>query len=108
MQGSTLFFVVVCLAGSCVLALPRPDDAQAEVIRLETDNNGVDKYSFNYETSNGIVRSEEGVLKPGVGDAEGVLSVSGSSSWTAPDGKKYEITFTADETGYHPTIKLVA
>lgn len=62
----------------------------------------------SYETSNGITRNEEGVLKPGEGDAEGVLAVSGSTSWTAPDGKKYEISFTADETGYHPSFKLVA
>lgn len=62
----------------------------------------------SYETSNGISRNEEGILKPGEGDAEGVLAVTGSTSWTAPDGKKYEISFTADDTGYHPSFKLVA
>jgi len=62
----------------------------------------------SYETSNGISRNEEGVLKPAEGEAEGVLAVHGSTSWTAPDGKKYEISFTADETGYHPSFKLVA
>ncbi|XP_030560874.1 endocuticle structural glycoprotein ABD-5 [Drosophila novamexicana] len=101
-------FLVICLAVSLARARPAEDDSKAETLRLETDNNGIDKYSFNYETSNGIARSEEGVLKPGTGDAEGVLAVSGSSSWTAPDGKKYEITFTADETGYHPIVKLAA
>ncbi|XP_023172387.1 endocuticle structural glycoprotein SgAbd-5 [Drosophila hydei] len=107
MQGYTLFFVVVCLVGSGVLALPRPDE-NAEVLRLESENNGIDKYSFNYETSNGIVRSEEGVLKPITGESEGVITVTGSSSWTTPDGKKYELSFTADETGYHPIVKLVS
>lgn len=62
----------------------------------------------SYETSNGITRNEEGVLKPGAGEDEGTLAVTGSTSWTAPDGKKYEISFTADETGYHPSFKLVA
>ncbi|KAH8408246.1 hypothetical protein KR215_001034 [Drosophila sulfurigaster] len=97
----------ICLLLGISQALPA-DDAQAETVRLESENNGVDKYSFAYETSNGITRDEEGVLKPGEGDAEGVLAVKGSTSWTAPDGKKYEISFTADETGYHPSVKLVA
>jgi len=47
-------------------------------------------------------------VKPGAGEEDGSLSVQGSTSWSAPDGKKYEISFTADETGYHPKFKLVA
>ncbi|XP_017841586.2 endocuticle structural glycoprotein SgAbd-5 [Drosophila busckii] len=104
--NSSLIFVLLLMLCSS-LAQPRPDDQQAETLRLDVDNNGVDKYAFSYETSNGITRSEEGELKPGEGDAEGVISVHGSTSWTAPDGKKYEVSFTADETGYHPTVKLV-
>ena len=61
---------------------------------------------FSYETSNGISRNEEGELK--TIDDNAAIVVHGSTSWTAPDGKKYEITFTADETGYHPSFKLVA
>lgn len=36
-------FAVVCLAA------PRPDEAdqKAETLRLEAENNGVDKYSFS-------------------------------------------------------------
>ncbi|KAH8366111.1 hypothetical protein KR093_009203 [Drosophila rubida] len=103
---SVLF--ATCLLVGISKALPAADDAQAETVRLESENNGVDKYSFAYETSNGIARNEEGVLKPAEGEADGILAVHGSSSWTAPDGKKYEISFTADETGYHPSFKLVA
>ncbi|EDV95666.1 endocuticle structural glycoprotein SgAbd-5 [Drosophila grimshawi] len=101
MHRYTLLFVVVCLVGSVVCQ----GDQQAQTLRSESDNNGVDKYSFAYETSNGITRNEEGVLQPGTGEESGVLHVQGSTTWTAPDGKKYEITFTADETGYHPTFK---
>ncbi|KAH8302917.1 hypothetical protein KR044_011928 [Drosophila immigrans] len=103
---SVLF--AICLLLGISEALPASDDGQAETVRLESENNGVDKYSFAYETSNGITRNEEGVLKPAEGDANGVLAVSGSTSWIAPDGKKYEINFTADEMGYHPSVKLVA
>ncbi|XP_033160095.1 endocuticle structural glycoprotein ABD-5 isoform X2 [Drosophila mauritiana] len=62
----------------------------------------------SYETSNGISRTETGEVKPGAGEEDGSLSVQGSTSWSAPDGKKYEISFTADETGYHPKFRLVA
>ncbi|XP_037812024.1 endocuticle structural glycoprotein SgAbd-5 [Lucilia sericata] len=85
---------------------PQQDDTHAETLRLETENNGVDKYNFAYETSNGIVRSEEGELKTTEDGA--AIIVHGTTSWTAPDGKRYEMTFTADELGYHPTFKLVA
>ncbi|KAI8126465.1 Larval cuticle protein 8 [Lucilia cuprina] len=74
---------------------PQQDDTHAETLRLETENNGVDKYNFAYETSNGIVRSEEGELKTTEDGA--AIVVHGTTSWTAPDGKRYEMTFTADE-----------
>ncbi|TMW41396.1 hypothetical protein DOY81_013524 [Sarcophaga bullata] len=96
--------VLACLF-SIVLAAPQQqDDTHAETLRLETENNGVDKYNFAYETSNGISRTEEGTLKTTEDGA--AIVVQGSTSWTAPDGKKYEITFTADEFGYHPSFKL--
>ncbi|XP_011212867.1 endocuticle structural glycoprotein SgAbd-5 [Bactrocera tryoni] len=96
-----------CFAAVC-LAAPRPDEAdeKAETLRLEAENNGVDKYSFAYDTSNGISRTEEGELK--TIDDNAAIVVHGSTSWTAPDGKKFELVFTADELGYHPSIKLVS
>lgn len=61
---------------------------------------------FSYDTSNGISRTEEGELK--TIDDNAAIVVHGSTSWTAPDGKKFELVFTADELGYHPSIKLVS
>lgn len=60
----------------------------------------------SYDTSNGISRTEDGELK--TFDDGAAIVVHGSTSWTAPDGKKYEIVFTADENGYHPSFKLSA
>ncbi|KAI8040837.1 endocuticle structural glycoprotein ABD-5 [Drosophila gunungcola] len=106
MQSSFVWLVALMAFGAC-LALPAGEDAKAETLKLESENTG-DKYSFAYETSNGISRSETGEVKPGAGEEDGSLSVQGSTSWSAPDGKKYEISFTADETGYHPKFRLVA
>ncbi|XP_016955707.1 endocuticle structural glycoprotein ABD-5 [Drosophila biarmipes] len=106
MHSNFMWIVALMAIGVC-LALPAGEDAQAETIKLESENTG-DKYSFAYETSNGISRTETGEVKPGAGEEDGSLSVQGSTSWSAPDGKKYEISFTADETGYHPKFRLVA
>ncbi|EDW50670.1 endocuticle structural glycoprotein ABD-5 [Drosophila sechellia] len=105
MQSTFMWLVAFMAIGIC-LAFPAGEDAQAETIKLESENTG-DKYSFAYETSNGISRTETGEVKPGAGEEDGSLSVQGSTSWSAPDGKKYEISFTADETGYHPKFRLV-
>ncbi|KAH8318534.1 hypothetical protein KR067_008964 [Drosophila pandora] len=105
MHLSSMWLIVLLAVGTSV-ALPAGEDAQAETIKMESENTG-DKYSFAYETSNGISRSETGEVKPGAGEDDGSLSVQGTTSWSAPDGKKYEISFTADETGYHPKFRLV-
>ncbi|EDV41246.1 uncharacterized protein Dana_GF10924 [Drosophila ananassae] len=105
MHLSSMWLIALLAVGTSV-ALPAGEDAQAETIKMESENTG-DKYSFAYETSNGISRSETGEVKPGAGEDDGSLSVQGTTSWSAPDGKKYEISFTADETGYHPKFRLV-
>ncbi|XP_017048738.1 endocuticle structural protein SgAbd-6 [Drosophila ficusphila] len=105
MHSSFMWLLVALLAFGASLAVAQ--DAQAETLKLESENTG-DKYSFSFDTSNGISRTETGEVKPGATPEEGSLSVQGSTSWSAPDGKKYEISFTADETGYHPKFRLVA
>ncbi|KAH8379237.1 hypothetical protein KR009_003831 [Drosophila setifemur] len=105
MHMSSMWLLCLLAVGIAV-ALPAGEDANAEIVKLESENTG-DKYSFAFETSNGISRQETGEVKPGATEDEGSISIQGSTSWTAPDNKKYEITFTADETGYHPKFRLV-
>ncbi|XP_036337346.1 endocuticle structural glycoprotein ABD-5-like [Rhagoletis pomonella] len=107
MKYEIVLLFVACFA-TVSLAAPRPDetDEKAETLRLETENNGVDKYSFAFDTSNGISRTEQGELK--TIDDNAAIVVQGSTSWTSPEGKRFEIVFTADELGYHPSIKLVS
>ncbi|KAL5287384.1 hypothetical protein ACFFRR_008347 [Megaselia abdita] len=63
-------------------------------------------YQYNYETANGIKASE--VNEPKVfSDGREVHvanSVSGSYSYTAPNGEFIYVTYIADENGFHPTI----
>ena len=54
---------------------------------------------FSYETGNGISVREEGVLKnPGQRDLE-TSAVSGSYSYTSPEGIPITVTYIADGHG---------
>lgn len=50
-------------------------------------------YRYSFDATNGISLQESGV---------GGQSVSGSAGWVAPDGAQYQLTWTADATGFHP------
>ncbi|XP_037780235.1 endocuticle structural glycoprotein SgAbd-8-like [Penaeus monodon] len=57
-------------------------------------------YSFNVETGDGISRQESGSPIPA---KEGpVTAMSGSYSFTLPDGQLFELRFVADENGFQP------
>ncbi|EFN83262.1 Endocuticle structural glycoprotein SgAbd-2 [Harpegnathos saltator] len=66
------------------------------IISYSNENAGDGNYQFSYETGNGISVQETGHQQ---GESE---SVSGSFSYTGPDGMQYSITYTADEQGFHP------
>lgn len=65
-------------------------------------NNGDGSYHFSYETENGIKAQEQGEVK-NKGSENEIQSVSGSYSYTAPDGQVITVTYIADENGFQPT-----
>ncbi|XP_014485769.1 PREDICTED: pupal cuticle protein 20-like [Dinoponera quadriceps] len=73
-----------------------PGGQEIPIIAYSSDNVGDGNYQFSYETGNGIAVQETGHQQ---GESE---SVSGSYSYTGPDGMQYSITYTADEHGFHP------
>ncbi|XP_076545753.1 uncharacterized protein LOC117606096 [Osmia lignaria lignaria] len=66
------------------------------IVSFNNQNSGDGNYQFSYETGNGISAQETGQQQ---GNAE---AVSGSYSYTGPDGVQYSVTYTADEQGFHP------
>ncbi|KAM7357142.1 endocuticle structural protein SgAbd-6-like [Cochliomyia hominivorax] len=82
---------------ACALAAPQKD---VEIISQNSDVN-IDSYKFDFATSDGTSRTEEGVIKNAGTDNE-VLEVKGSFTWTAPDGQTYTVNFIADENGFQP------
>ncbi|XP_063699345.1 flexible cuticle protein 12-like [Culicoides brevitarsis] len=96
-------FKLIVLAGliAVVCSAPLDDSANAQILKYESDNIGVDGYRFAYETSDGVTRDEEAQLK-NVGTENEAISVRGSYSFVAPDGQTYTVTYVADENGFQP------
>uniref|UniRef100_A0A182W0U8 Uncharacterized protein n=1 Tax=Anopheles minimus TaxID=112268 RepID=A0A182W0U8_9DIPT len=116
MKQFVVFASVCCvlLAGRVVLSAPAPQQGggaggsnNVETVKYYSENNGQDGYRFNYELSDGQIRSEVGTYRD-VKDAEGkdvkALFVQGSYSFVGPDGQTYWVNYTADENGYHPKV----
>ncbi|XP_067648307.1 pupal cuticle protein Edg-78E-like [Eurosta solidaginis] len=74
----------------------RPDqyDAVAELRNFKSETKEDGSYHYEYETSNGIAAGESGV---------GGSYASGSAAYYAPDGQLIQLSYTADENGFHPT-----
>ncbi len=61
----------------------------------------IEPFFQRYETSDGIIRTEEAVLK-NPGTENETLVITGTITWTTPDGQQYTIEFIADENGFQP------
>lgn len=70
---------------------------------LRSENTGVNdgRYSYSFETENGISQDVSGEMRM-VNDNP-VYVMRGSYSYIGPDGQTYTVDWYADETGYHPS-----
>ncbi|XP_055846593.1 endocuticle structural glycoprotein SgAbd-5-like [Episyrphus balteatus] len=96
------FLIVFAALITVCIAAPAGNDVAATSVRDIRENNGIDKYDFDFETSGGIQRQEHGVLQK-FGENSAVV-VNGIASWTSPEGIVIVMKFTADENGYHPIV----
>ncbi|XP_018320474.1 endocuticle structural glycoprotein SgAbd-5 [Agrilus planipennis] len=101
--------VLVLFCSLWILALAKPQgspDQSATILKYDNENIGVDGYKFDFETSNGISRNEEGTLKNGGSENE-AIEVHGSYTYTDPKtNQKITVTFVADENGYKPQTSI--
>lgn len=96
------FIVVFAITVAVCIAAPVDDSSNAQILRYENENIGIDGYKFAYETSDGVSRQEEAELK-NAGSENEAMSVRGSVTWTAPDGQVFTLNYIADENGYQAT-----
>lgn len=68
-------------------------DKDSQILRNDMQMKGDGSYQYDFETSNGIKRSEQGAIDG---------TIQGSTSYISPEGIEIKTTYVADETGYHP------
>ncbi|KAJ0179925.1 hypothetical protein K1T71_004516 [Dendrolimus kikuchii] len=95
-------FALAAVAFVC--AVPQePAPAQQKPVEIVKQDSEVDVngYNFEFETSDGTSRQEQGDYKNDT-DQQGLL-VKGSYKYVAPDGQHISVTYIADKNGYQPT-----
>ncbi|ENN76004.1 pupal cuticle protein 20 [Dendroctonus ponderosae] len=70
--------------------------APIPILRYVNNNPGDGTYNWLYETGNGINADESGDAR---GDG---TKAQGQFSYTAPDGQRVSLQYTADENGFRP------
>ncbi|KAL4706480.1 hypothetical protein ACJJTC_015678 [Scirpophaga incertulas] len=103
MRGFVLFtLTVIVIAVAC--AFPQqvqpPAHPAVEVVKQVSDVD-INSYQFEFETSDGTIRQEQGDYKNDT-EQQG-LSVKGSYKYVAPDGQQIQVSYVADKNGYQPT-----
>ncbi|XP_034833925.1 endocuticle structural protein SgAbd-6-like [Maniola hyperantus] len=93
--------IVLCAFALVALAAAVPQEQEPAYILKQESNVNPDGYNFEFETSDGISRQEQGTLKQ-ISEDQQALEVQGTYKYTAPDGVTYVVTFVANEHGYQP------
>ncbi|XP_075973327.1 pupal cuticle protein 20-like [Anticarsia gemmatalis] len=107
--------VVACIALAVVVSGARLDHLvpsgyaggrgggfDATPYHYENVNNGDGNYRFSYDTPDGTSAHESGA--PRAQGPEGpAVTAEGGFSFRTPDGQQIQLTYTADENGFHPT-----
>ncbi|CAK1553617.1 unnamed protein product [Leptosia nina] len=105
--------LVVLSLVALVAAAPKPqaprqaaaaNPQEVQILKLETENDGLGSYRYALEQSDGTKKEEQGELKNAGTDDE-AISVRGSYSWVGLDGVTYTVTYVADENGFQPTLE---
>ncbi|CAD7079578.1 unnamed protein product [Hermetia illucens] len=85
-----LSVAALALTGAEQYATP---EATAEIKSYVSDIHPDGSYQFAYDTTNGIAAQEQGV---------GSQHAAGAFSYTSPEGHPIQLSYTADEHGFHP------
>nr|CAD7423270.1 unnamed protein product [Timema monikensis] len=89
--------VFVCLA-LVAIALCAPQNPKDVTVLQYVNDVRPDGYDLLFETSDGTLRQETGVLKNPGTDNE-IWEVVGKYKWVSPDGEEHIMDFVANEEG---------
>lgn len=88
--------VLIALTG-VVLSAPNKD---AELLEQQYVRDDHGQYSYNFLTSDGVARTEQGALVPNKEGTANVLVQRGGYRYLGADGKLVEVNYIADENGF--------
>lgn len=91
---------LVALFFAVAFAAPQAPAEPIPILKQDSQVNGDGSYQYSFETGNGISVDQKGDLKK-VGDVE-ALEVQGQFQYPGDDGNNIQLTYTADENGFHP------
>ncbi|XP_041976353.1 endocuticle structural glycoprotein ABD-4-like [Aricia agestis] len=91
--------VLVTLFAAVAFAAPQAPTEPIPILRQDSQVNGDGSYQYSFETGNGISADQKGELKK-VGEVD-ALEVQGQFKYPGDNGD-IQLTYTADENGYHP------
>ncbi|XP_055846589.1 flexible cuticle protein 12-like [Episyrphus balteatus] len=94
-------FVIIFSAFFAVAMCASVPLDNAQIVRYDNDNIGVEGYHWALETSDGKTFSEDGSLE-NVGKEDESLVVRGQYSYVGPDGVTYTVNYIADKNGFQP------
>ncbi|KYM81954.1 PREDICTED: endocuticle structural glycoprotein SgAbd-8-like [Atta cephalotes] len=95
---------LLCVLAVTAFAAPPHSlhDTFIPIVASQQDGPNPDgSYSYGYQTGNGIQAQEQGQLF-NIAKDEDALRVQGSFSYTDNNGIPISLSYSADETGFHP------
>lgn len=95
-----MYYILRCVQGTIVRSY-----FSQEQSKLFLSINEVMLLTFRYTLTNGVTRSEVGLLTTA---PDGTLSITVKGTWSQPFENElfYEIEFSADEKGFRPRLIL--
>ncbi|KAJ8731544.1 hypothetical protein PYW07_004708 [Mythimna separata] len=90
------FIVAACLIACVYAASP---EQTAQILRSSSDQTPEGNFQYSFETDNGINAQASGAVKP-LGKDEVAIEITGSNSYTGPDGVVYAVNYVANENGF--------
>ncbi|KAJ9574181.1 hypothetical protein L9F63_008437 [Diploptera punctata] len=95
--------LIVVFAAVVAVAVALPQTGKDAQITAYSNDVNLDGYNFNFQTSDGIQRDEQGQLK-NPGSENEAMEVRGTYTYKGFDGKDYKVTFIANENGFQPVV----
>ncbi|CAG4940853.1 unnamed protein product [Parnassius apollo] len=101
MKFLVVFAAAFALVSADVSHIVRIDESQAPILKSDFDISPQGSYQWEYETGNGISAQAVGTVRNPESEIASI-EVKGSARYTSPEGEPIELTYVADENGYHP------